>query len=297
MNSKFCFRFAGDSWLPGLLGFFCLLAPSSWGQQCGLASNFQSTCTQAGNPRQFQCSLQVTPQVPGVTKVRLQAQSGVFNGQSQIEAPIQNGMATFSFQYQEAQAFNPNVQMMVHLLNASNMAVCRFPYAGPVAACMQANCASATANLWLMGGGAMFEQRSSLANYRGPAITLLVGGTSGPNSPNVVRITYEILSAERRPVCNNTPGAWIPVLLQPATAQHGGWNPAVYSTPSLNTAVHVMNHNMQNGLENGLHLMPPADKVNPACSEQYRMNVRVRLTFANGCEVTQNFNNVMANRP
>jgi hypothetical protein len=142
----------------------------------------------------------------------------------------------------------------------------------------------------------MFEQRASLANYRGPAVTLLFGMQGGANSPPVVRLTLDVLKAERRTQCSGTPGPWLPALISPAMAQMGGWSPAMYSTPSLTTAVWTIQRDISNGYEHGFHLIPQ-EKMNNSCPEQLRMDVRLRLTFANGCEVTQEFPNLLLTRP
>lgn len=265
--------------------------------QCGSVSNFQSTCTQGNSPRQFQCTLQVAAQAPGAAAVMLQAQSGVFNGQPQVQAPVQNGVASFQINYQESQ-YNPNVNMMVHVLNAQNQSVCRFPYNGPLTACAQgAACAASTAQLWMMGGGLMYYARTSLANYSGPSIGVPIGMQGGPNSPDVARVVLEVLKAERRTMCASGPGPWQPVMLMPATPQMGGWNPATYSVPNFTTAVSTINRSIRTGYEHGFHLVVPDQKINNACGEQYRVDLRVRIVFANGCEVTQDFTNLTANRP
>lgn len=83
----------------------------------------------------------------------------------------------------------------------------------------------------------------------------------------------------------------------PATAQMGGWDPALYSVPSMTKVVSTINRSIRTGYEHGFHLIVPEQKLNNSCGEQYRLDVRLRLTFANGCEVTQDFTNLMVNRP
>ena len=263
--------------------------------QCGSAADFQSSCTQAGNPRQFQCTLKVMPQAPGVVKVRLQAQSGLFSGQNQIEVPVQNGLAAFQFTYQEGQ-FNPNVNMMVHLLNAANMPVCRFPYSGVLSACATADCSAAAATISMMGGGPQFVARASLANYRGAAVTVPLVMHGGANSPDLARVTLEVVKAERRTNCAGGPGAWVAAMVPPAAPHLTGWSQSVYATPSLTAAVSTVNRSIRTGYEHGFHLIAP-DKMNASCPEQYRLHLRVKLTFANGCEVTQEFADLIVSRP
>ncbi len=283
-------------WLPVfpiVLGAW--MAAEAGAQDCLKLTNFNAQCTQASAPRQFQCNVSVQA-LQNAPKVRLLSAGGTLNGQPSVEAPVQGGVAQFNFTYNEAQ-FSPSMPIQAQLVDAQGNGICRIFLQQQLPAC-GSNCSQSTAAIVLTGNAGMFSSRAAPA-YNRPGISCVGAVANIPaGAPKVQSISYEVLSAERRPKCANAPNAaWQAAALAPLSPQQSGSAAGNPTLTGLRTAVRTINAKVNNSMDWTLTVGLPAMKLQPNCAEEYRVNLRVTVTFENGCTVSQTFNQVPVTWP